>query len=131
MLADENAHLLKQARKDAATQNALLHEVNHRVKNNLTAILGLLHVEQEYAREDQIGYQTILQELSTHIQAMSLVHTMLSSSKWGPLRLDELTRRSIQTASQIRPSGKQFSYDVQESTITVSAEQANSLGADD
>ena len=37
------AQLCEQARPDAETKPALLHEVNHRVKNNLAGVIGLLY----------------------------------------------------------------------------------------
>lgn len=43
-LAVENARLLEQTRDDAETKTVLLRELNHRVKNNLAGIVGLLEL---------------------------------------------------------------------------------------
>src|SRR5205814_5199070 len=40
--AIENARLHDQARRDADAKATLLHELNHRVKNNLAGLVGLL-----------------------------------------------------------------------------------------
>jgi PAS domain S-box-containing protein len=48
-IAVYNAQLYEQTRRDAETKDLLLREVNHRVKNNLNAIIGLLYVERRHA----------------------------------------------------------------------------------
>jgi len=70
-LAEENARLLGQSRKDAETKAILLHEVNHRVKNNLAAIIGLLQLELRYLRgEEQTPYRLLVQDLTGRIQSL-------------------------------------------------------------
>ncbi len=127
-LAAENARLLEQARHDMRVKEALLHEVNHRVKNNLAAIVGLLYAEQRYARaEEQLVYAALLTELTGRVQGMATVHTMLSAAGWAPLPLNELARQVIHAALQGLPRGKHLQVDVSPSSLTVSPDQANSL----
>jgi len=60
----------------------LLHKVNHRVKNNLSTIVGLLYAERRRARaEDQFAYQSITENLINRVQGLAIVHGLLSVSR--------------------------------------------------
>ena len=102
-LAEENAQLLEQARQDAATKATLLDEVNHRVKNNLASILGILALEAQRPIEDSADYRTALQEIHNRIQGMATVHEMLSATHWSPLPLVHLVERVIHEALSNSP----------------------------
>ncbi|MBN1873185.1 MAG: PAS domain S-box protein [Anaerolineae bacterium] len=127
-IALENARLYQQALQDAETRATLLHEVNHRVKNNLTSIIGLLYAEQRYARgEYQEMYRAMIRELANRIQGLSQVHSMLSEHEWSPLPLDKLTFQIIDTTAQILPRNQHIILNVTPSPIKVTPKQANSL----
>ncbi len=71
-------------RKYAQTQEVLLREVNHRVKNNLSAVIGMLYKELDCAEEKGMtGYLNVLNDLVGRIAGLSTVHSMLSASGWG------------------------------------------------
>lgn len=125
---EENIHLLQQAQEDADIKSTLLHEVNHRVKNNLTSIIGLIYAEKRYARaEEDVVYRMVLEELAVRIQGMALVHTMLSNAEWAPLPLSELAEKIVHATSRMLPRRKQLLIDVNPSPITVTPGQANTL----
>jgi two-component sensor histidine kinase len=127
-IALENARLYEQALRDADTKAALLKEINHRVKNNLSAIIGLLYAERRHARLKNLpAYQTIAQELITRIQGLATVHTLLSASEWQPLSLSYLVNQLIRTALQTVSRDKQIIIDVLPSPVQVTPQQANSL----
>ncbi|MBN1936702.1 MAG: response regulator [Anaerolineae bacterium] len=127
-VALENARLLVRARQDAQTQEMLLREVNHRVKNNLAAVIGLLYTEQRHAQEsDQAAYRDVLRDLTGRVQGLSKVHSMLSDAQWGPLPLDDLARQIIRAALQVLPREKEVRVHVDSSTVRVSPRQANDL----
>ncbi len=127
-IAIENAQLYKQARQDAATKAVLLNEVNHRVKNNLAAIIGLLYAEQIHATRDKdVSIQDISENMISRIQGLATVHQLLSVSDWTPLSLNELTVQVIASALQILPPDKQVSVSVSPSSVRVTPAQANSL----
>lgn len=82
----------------AETQRVLLHEVNHRVKNNLAAIIGVLHLEgRSAAKRDEAGVAAILGELERRIRSLATVHALLSSASWQPLPLRGLCHRLLRT----------------------------------
>ena len=126
--AIENARLYEQARLDAETRSMLLREVNHRVKNNLSAIIGLLYAERRYARvEDLATCQSITNDLINQVHGLATVHSLLSASEWAPLRLSDLTAQVIRSSLQMLPRGKRISVDVTSSPVRVTADQAHNL----
>jgi two-component sensor histidine kinase len=132
-IAIENARLYAQTRQDAVTKAMLLDEVNHRVKNNLTAIAGLLYAELRYAdvkmgaREGRAAYASILQDLLDRIQGMKLVHNMLSASEWQPLPLEALTRRMMGGALRGLTREKRVHYTVNAVPVRLIPRQASSF----
>ncbi|MBU0674311.1 MAG: PAS domain S-box protein [Proteobacteria bacterium] len=91
----------------AATQKTLLREVNHRVKNTLTSLVGMLEMEGDRPEAEHVpGYLAFLLELKSRIQALSTVHSILSASEWQPVPLDELCREVINgTLLALSPQG--------------------------
>jgi two-component sensor histidine kinase/GAF domain-containing protein len=128
-IAIENARLLEQARQDAATKAILLEEVNHRVKNNLTTIIGLLYAERRHHPniENHASLQKVIQDLINRVQGLATVHSLLSAAEWTPLSLSELTRQIIASALQIAPYNAQIQVIVSPSPLRVTPQQANSL----
>lgn len=127
-IAIENVRLYEQARQDAETKSMLLNEVNHRVKNNLAAIIGLLYAERRHiAEKSQVSYKTLMTDLINRIQGLGTVHSMLSASEWAPLQLNDLTQQIIHSALQGLPSPKRITVELTGAAVSVSAKQANSL----
>jgi PAS domain S-box-containing protein len=124
----ENARLFEQARKDAATRAVLLREANHRVKNNLSAIIGMLYTASRYVEaKDQTTYQSITKDLINRVQGLAAVHSLLSASEWEPLLLSDLTAEVIRSALKAAPREKKLSVKPFSSPVRVTAEQANNL----
>ena len=124
----ENARLYEQARKDAEMRRVLLREVNHRVKNNLAAIIGFLYAERRHTRiRDDAVYQDIMQDLVNRVQGMGTVHGMLSAVEWSPLLLSDLVRRVINSSLQMLPRQKSIRVTVDETDLRIPAEQAHNL----
>jgi len=118
----------KALKKYADTQAVLLREVNHRVKNNLSAIIGMLLKEQDHAEAaGTTAYLDVLGDLIGRVEGLSTVHSMLSSSGWRPRLLTELCEQVIHAALQGVPLQKEVSVDVRSSSIRVSSNQAHHL----
>jgi two-component sensor histidine kinase len=126
-IAIQNAQLYEQARQDADTKLALFHEVNHRVKNNLTAIIGLLYAERRHAALEGRTLQDIINTLVNRVQGLATVHELLSAAEWRPLPLSDLALQIIHAALHILSSVQQVVVDVQPSPVEVSPTQANHL----
>jgi len=127
-IALRQAKLYEQTRQDAATKSTLLQEINHRVKNNLTAIIGLLYAEERYsAPETQPFFDATVERLTRRIQGLITVHHMLSASQWSPLSVSDLAHQVTQATLQTIPPPPNIAVDVSPSTAQVNAKQANSL----
>ncbi len=127
-IAIETARLYEQARLDAETKATLLREVNHRVKNNLTSIVGLLYAKRRHqALRDRPLDQETLNDLISQVQGLATVHTMLSATEWSPLQLSELAWQIIHASLRVLPSGRRVSTHVFDSPVRVSPRQANGL----
>ncbi len=126
-LAQENAALYAALLRDAETKAVLLREINHRVKNNLAAIVGLL-----YTKLDRPGvtatpeYQTAIQDVVRQVEGLSIVHGMLSATQWSSLQLNELTEQIVSFTLQAVPVG-QVAIEVKASPVRVSSSQAHIL----
>jgi PAS domain S-box-containing protein len=128
-MALENARLYEQAQQDAETKATLLKEVNHRVKNNLAAIVGLLYTKRRRfgLLKDSTIYQALTEDIISQVQGLATVHSLLSASEWTPLHLSELTSQIIRSSLRILPHGKRISVDIPYSPARVTPQQANNL----
>ena len=127
-IALHNARLYEQARHDAEAKAILLKEVNHRVKNNLTAIIGILYTERHRADvQNHPMCRSIIETLVNRVQGLATVHNLLSASEWQPVRVDELATRLIRIALHTVPLNKRAKAEVSPSTLRIPASQANNL----
>ena len=125
---EELQWLYEQAQRDAEAKATLLHEINHRVKNNLSVIIGLLYAERRYAKmTDQATYRAITQRLTNRVNGLATVHSLLSASEWAPLLLSDLAGQVVRSYLQVLPRDKDVSVEVSPSPIRVTADQAHSL----
>ena len=85
-----NRELLEQALED---KTSLLHEVHHRVKNNLQIVSSLLSLQ---SRKSELPIQLALQESQMRIKAMALVHQLLyESNNMAEINLADYLKRLV------------------------------------
>jgi len=116
-IALQQARLLEQTRQAAETNAMLLHEVNHRVLNNLTMILSILDVERRRPLDEQVDFQTALDDVASRIHGMVTVHRMLAGAQGAALDLGEVVTKVIRAAL----SGSPIQHHI---TVTVDAPDA-------
>jgi len=140
-LRDEEKHLLllaedvterKQAenelQKYAKAQEILLREVNHRVKNNLSALISILHKEEDRTvNENNKAYKPFLNDLIGRVNGLSTVHSMLSAVGWRPLNCAELCEKVIGAVLKSVRSSKNIKLFISPSEATVGSDQAHHL----
>ncbi len=126
-IAIQHARLYERAQHDAETKARLLHEVNHRVKNNLAAIVGLLYIEQNHLK-NQPACQAIISGLINRVEGLAAVHRLLSESHWSPVPLTDVAEQIIHSVLQTLPPGRRIVPQVSATQfIRVTPKQANSL----
>jgi PAS domain S-box-containing protein len=125
----ELQRLYEQTQRDARVKSQLIKEINHRVRNNLISILGLIQTEQQHACADQcrLVVKNALDNLGYRIQGLIEVHRMLSDTEWNPMPVSELAQCIIGTAASVVDSGKQVRVEVAASPLLISPRQASSL----
>lgn len=127
-VALRQARLYEQTLQDAQTKADLLKEVNHRVKNNLTAIVGLLYAEERYAPAEGRAYiEAAMGRLTQRIGGLLEVHNMLSQSEWGPLPLSDLVAQITAAALKVLSPDQQARVEIPPSMIEISPRQASNL----
>jgi len=109
-------------------QRVLLREVNHRVKNNLVAIISMLHQEEDRAREKGLQeYEHRIQEVVWRVAGLLTVHRLLSSSEWKPLPLSQLCESVILETLKGLSASRSIRLSVSPSGLCVDSDQAHSL----
>jgi PAS domain S-box-containing protein len=111
----------------------LLQEVNHRVKNSLMAILGLILAEQR--RLEQSGLEAeaesssweALHNLSERVRSLATAHSLLSESGWRPLPVRELVRAVVLALAPALPEAHRFDLEITGPSLRISPEQAHHL----
>lgn len=115
-------------REYAEIQSVLFREVNHRVKNNLIAIISMLHQEEDRAEtEGDPKYLSRLSELVGRIEGLLTVHSLLSSSQWKPVPLSLLCNKVASGSIQALHPMKSVRMDVSPTEIVVDSDQAHYL----
>ena len=121
--------LLEQTQRDAHTKAELLKEVNHRVKNNLMAIVGLATTEQRQLSVDEKPLvRGFIDNLRRRIGGLLEVHQMLSTAQWAPLPVNQIARNIIRSALAAAPASCAVTVDLRPSEVKVSPRQASNLG---
>jgi two-component system CheB/CheR fusion protein len=120
--------LHEQIRQDALVKTELLNEVNHRVKNNLMAISGLVLLERRHAPLAQCpSLATILDRLDQRIQGLTEAHRLLSESNWAPLPLSELVDRVIGIGLSAFPPDREVEVEIAPTELRIAARKAGNL----
>lgn len=133
-IAIENARLYEQARLDMHTKSILLDEINHRVKNNLTSIMGILTLEMQHTFNTPQDYQEALRDIQNRIQSITTTHSLLADAQWRPLSLVRLVTEIIHVALSPSPIRQQIRVQVHAEDIApnfgevlISPQQATAL----
>jgi PAS domain S-box-containing protein len=118
-----------QLKKYAETQAILLREVNHRVKNNLSAIISMLHMEVDTIKTFDCTNLCLvpLGTLEKRINSLLIVHSMLSSSEWQPLKVSDICKNIIEKSFAGTINADKYEINVQGCDEPLSSDQSHSL----
>lgn len=80
-------------------KDTLLSEIHHRVKNNLAVISGLLELQVEQSKLEEV--RTALRESQSRIMSMAVVHERLyQSESLSKLESNDFVNKLVQTVSE-------------------------------
>lgn len=83
----EQAH-----RQSVERQRLMLNELDHRIRNNLAALISLIDLT---AQDDGQTVASFALALRSRVAAMGAVHSLLSRVHWSPVRLSDVIRSTI------------------------------------
>ena len=114
-------------RASLSEKEALLHEVHHRVKNNLQVISSLMDMAGR--RLGSAEARMSLKELRGKVQAMSLIHAQLHGAGSGTgISLERFVRALFQQLREVYAGGLDLTLQLQLGELALSLDQAVPLG---
>jgi len=93
-LAEQNYALYQQASRDAEERQQLLKELDHRVRNNLAKITGLVAMARQRAPDGSA--QAVIIALENRLHAFLMVHDVLRHQKYRGVPSREIVERLAQ-----------------------------------
>ncbi|HSJ14486.1 MAG TPA: response regulator [Longimicrobiales bacterium] len=93
-LADQNYELYERARADAEERALLLRELDHRVRNNLSVIMGLLSMERNRLPARAPGEALV--SLENRLRSFLLVHDALRRQNYRGVSAREIAEKLAQ-----------------------------------
>ncbi len=134
-VGDSLAVTLRQAlqtekiRTESAAKTRLLQEVDHRVRNNLAAIAGMIYLEIRQAKltHTPISERT-LNALNVRVRSLAALHELLASHTWNPLPLRDVASRVFNAATRASDTAdKELITHISACDILVPPETAQNL----
>ena len=120
--------LLSQTKADTETKEILLREINHRVKNNLSSLIGILYAEKNKSKNTLEKKQTdLLNNLINRVKGISIAHDLLSRSEWKPISIGLLSEKIINSLKHLIPSDRYIKTEISQSSVLIDAEQSQSM----
>jgi two-component system, sensor histidine kinase PdtaS len=125
-IAIENARLYEETRRGLELKSALLRELNHRVKNNLANVAGILSLQQRRTKSAEV--RTMLAETINRVLGLAATHDLLAHEEVSEARLDDLARKIVGVAhANLCPPDKRITFQVEASPTIISSRAATIL----
>lgn len=123
-MAIENAQLYRDAMLSLQTQQTLVQEMHHRVRNNLQTVAALLSLQLRRAGNEPWSVE--LREAISRIQSIAAVHDLLSDERrLAGTTLDVIARMVAEDAHRtLIPPGISVNFDVQPTDLMIPSRQA-------
>lgn len=121
--AIETSRLHQQTRRDAETQAMLLSELNHRVKNNLSGLVGLLSINEP---ELSTSAKKWIERAIERIRLMARAHELFVGGH-GVIELAELIDQTLPSLMAFKPPGVKIVTEIDPVSLKLGPERAVSL----
>src|SRR5579884_777687 len=117
-IAIENARLYEETRRGLELKSVLLRELNHRVKNNLATVAGILSLQRRRTKSPEVRH--ILAESVNRVQGLAATHDLLAHEDVGEARVDDIARKIVGVASaNLVPPEKHITFKVEPCAIVI------------
>lgn len=116
---------IRRSERQLMTKDAMIREINHRVKNNLQTVSALLRLQARRATDP--GAQQSLENAQRRIYTISMVHEVLAKTGADTVDFDETLARLLRLAAGAAATGQMVSTEFEGSFGKVHAEEATSL----
>ncbi len=90
---------IRRRERQLVTKDATIREIHHRVKNNLQTVSALLRLQARRMKSTEA--QTALEEAMSRVQAIAVVHEILSYSMSGSVDFDDVADRLLKLAGDL------------------------------
>jgi len=124
-LADQNYDLYEQARHDAEERALLLRELDHRVRNNLSVMLGLLSMER--SRRPPRPSAEALASLESRLRSFLLVHEALRRQNYRGVPVNEIAEKLAQRLHNAWDAERRIKLEFSGEDITLGERQGFAL----
>jgi two-component sensor histidine kinase len=124
-LADQNYDLYERARQDAEERSLLLRELDHRVRNNLSVILGLLSMERN--RRPPRPSEEALASLEHRLRSFLLVHEALRRQNYQGVPVREIAEKLAQRLRNAWDVERRIDVSMEGTGITLDERQGFAL----
>jgi len=96
-VAIENAKLYQETQQRADFLGAMMNEINHRIRNTLQAIAGLLRMELD---RPQVSAESAIRRGISRIQAVAVVHELMRARELQFVDMKQVARRIVEIMCQ-------------------------------
>jgi DNA-binding response OmpR family regulator len=116
-LAEQNYTLYEQARRDVQERAHLLRELDHRVRNNLSVMLGLVSMER--SRKPPRDTVEALQTLESRMRSFLLVHEALRRENYRGVPVRDFVGRLAQRLRNAHALEENITIDIDTPDVAV------------
>ena len=127
-VAIENARLYEVEQGRARMLEIMMAELNHRVKNNLAVVSGLLALQLSQG-DPAATKESVLRDCMTRIQSIALIHQLLHAEDLDAVDMKETARRiASMVAETFSVAGQRITCRVRGDRLMLPCKLATSLG---
>jgi GAF domain-containing protein len=124
-IAIENARLYEETQERAQFLTAMMSEINHRVRNTLQAVAGLLRMEMD--QQPARSIEQVLGRAMARLQSVAVVHDLLSSPHLRFVDIKQAARRIVQLTCQTAAPGAEIETKVSGARVMLPSQQATNV----
>lgn len=123
-VAIENANLYQEAQQRADFLSAMMSEINHRIRNTLQAIAGLLRMELD---RPQVSAESAIRRGISRIQAVAVVHELMRARELQFVDMKQVARRIVEIMCQSISLQRPIDSVISGARVTLPSQRATSV----